>query len=49
MVCVSAHTETDDFSVDPGATGLGVFIFFQNQYAGTFTQNKTIPVLIPRS
>ena len=35
MVSISAHAITGQFRVNPGSAGLGVFIFFQHQDAGT--------------
>ena len=47
MVRVARHAKTHDFSVDLGAAGLGVFVFFNNQHTGTFTQHKTVAVFVP--
>ena len=45
MIGVTAHAKTDQLGIDLGTTGLGVFVLFQHQYAGTVTQHEAVAIL----
>ncbi|MPM70353.1 hypothetical protein SDC9_117308 [bioreactor metagenome] len=47
VTCIGAHAISKQFCIDPGTARLGVFVLFEHHHAGTFTQNKTITVLVP--
>src|SRR5262245_28603331 len=40
VVGVSSHADTAQFRINPGAPRLGVFVFFQDEAAGTLTQHE---------
>src|SRR5271167_3322632 len=49
VIGISGRGITDDLSQDIRAALLGMFHLFQHQNSGAFTDDKPIPVLVPRT
>eukprot|EP01022_Parablepharisma_sp_SALTPOND_P036185 TRINITY_DN979_c0_g7_i1.p1 TRINITY_DN979_c0_g7~~TRINITY_DN979_c0_g7_i1.p1 ORF type:complete len:1344 (+),score=262.78 TRINITY_DN979_c0_g7_i1:3504-7535(+) len=47
VVSITAHAEAQQFSIDLGTTGLGVFVLFEHHHAGALAQHETIAILVP--
>ena len=49
VTSVGTHAIAEQFSINFGATGFGMLVFFQHKHACTFAQDKTITVFVPRA
>ena len=46
MISVCRGAATDDFTIDPGAPGPGMFELLQNEYPCCLAHHKAVPVLV---
>ena len=49
VTSIGTHAKTDQFGVNFGAAGFGVFVLFQHHHARAFAQHKAVTVFVPRT
>ena len=49
MMCITGSTVTHDLTIDLGMTCFGMFIFLQDQDAGTFSHDKAVTFFVKRN